>query len=123
MKIAWYVDDDSDMIQAVSLMMKLLDFEVKPFLSARAAAAELKEFRPHLLILDMNMPEVSGMDLLEFVRRQPELDDLPVLMLTSEDADAKLDQALEKGADGVVLKPVTLEELEAAIKKVMTGKD
>jgi DNA-binding response OmpR family regulator len=119
MKIAWYVDDDADMIQAVSLMMKLLDFEVKPFLTARAAAAELKEFRPHLLILDLNMPEISGLDLLEFVRRRPELDDLPILMLTSEHTDAKIDQAMERGANGYVLKPVTLEELEAAIIRVM----
>jgi DNA-binding response OmpR family regulator len=122
MKIAWYVDDDAEMIEAVSLMMKLLDFDVKPFLSARDAAAELKEFRPHLLILDLNMPEISGMDLLEFVRRRPELEGLPILMLTSEDADAMLDLAMEKGANGYALKPVTLEELDAAIKRVMPEK-
>ena len=119
MKIAWYVDDDAEMIQAVSLMMKLLDFEVKPFLTARAAAAELKEFRPHLLILDVNMPEVSGIDLLEFVRRESRLDDLPVLMLTSEHTDLKIDEAMQRGANGYLLKPVTLEELETAIKQVL----
>lgn len=122
MKIAWYVDDDSEMIQAVSLMMKLLDFEVKPFLSARAAAAELKEFRPHLLLLDINMPEVSGLDLLEFVRRRPELEGLPVLMLTSDDTDVMIERAMKRGANGYVLKPVTLEELEAAINQIMPEK-
>lgn len=120
MKIAWYVDDDADMIQAVSLMMKLLDFEVKPFLLAREAAAQLQEFKPHILILDMNMPEISGLDLLEYIRRCPELDSLPILVLTSEHTDAKIDQAIARGANGVLSKPVTLEELEAAIQQVMT---
>lgn len=121
MKIAWYVDDDAEMIQAVSLMMKLLGFEVKPFLTARAAAAELQEFRPHLLILEPNIPEVSGLDLLEYVRRHPELDSLPILVLTSEHTDTKIDQVMTRGADGVVLKPVTLEELKAAIQRVMVN--
>ena len=115
-KIAWYVEDDSEMIQAISLMMQLLDYEVKPFLTANAAAGELKEFRPHLLLLDIHLPEISGLDLLEFVRRRPELDRLPILIISSDHADAKVDEALEKGADGYIIKPVTLEELEEAIQ-------
>lgn len=119
MKTAWYVDDDPEMLQAISLMMNLLDFEVKPFRNARTAAEELKEFRPHLLILDIHMPEISGMDLLEFVRRQPELDSLPVLMLTYEHSDKKIACAMKKGANGFMIKPVTLDELDAAIRKAM----
>jgi len=120
MKTAWYVDDDPEMLQAISLMMKLLDFEVKPFRNARTAATELKEFRPHLLILDINMPEISGLDLLEFVRRQPELDTLPVLMLTYEYSDIRVAKAMKKGANGFMVKPVTLDELDEAIKKAIS---
>ena len=119
MKTAWYVDDDSEMLQAISLMMQLLDYKVKPFTNARTVAAELKEFRPHLLILDINMPEVSGMDLLEYVRRQPELDSLPILMLTYEHSDLRVANAMKKGANGFMCKPVTLEELDAAIQKAI----
>ena len=89
MKTAWYIDDDQDMIQAISLMMGLLDFEVKPFLNARTAAGELQFSQPDLLILDVNMPEVSGIDMLEFVRRKPELNHLPIVMLSSEHTDAQ----------------------------------
>lgn len=122
MKTAWYIDDDQEMIQAISLMMGLLDFEVKPFLNARKAAGELQFSRPDLLILDVNMPEVSGIDMLEFVRTKSELDHLPILMLSSEHTDAQVEEALEKGADGYVLKPATLDELEKAIQKAISNR-
>jgi len=123
MKLVWVVDDDEEMIQAVSLLMQLLDYSVKPFLSARRAADELLEFHPHLLLLDMNMPEVSGLDLLEFIRRREALDPLPVLMMSSEFSDVQVQNAMEKGADGFILKPFTLMELKKAIDQVFLVRD
>jgi CheY-like chemotaxis protein len=83
----------------------------------RSAAGALAGGRPDVIVLDINMPEVSGIDFLEFVRMRPELNDLPVLMLSSETTDAQVDEALRLGANAFVFKPVTLEELEAALKK------
>jgi DNA-binding response OmpR family regulator len=116
MRTAWYVDDDQEMIQAITLMMKLLGFEVRPFFAARTAAKALGDARPDLLILDINMPEVNGIDLLEYIRLREGFNDLPVVMLSSEHTDAKVDEALEKGADAYMMKPVTLDELEDAIR-------
>ena len=62
------------------------------------------------------MPTVTGLDMLEFVRRRDEWKSLPVIMLSSEAADVQVDTAMELGADAYVFKPVTLEELEAALK-------
>jgi len=114
----WIVDDDEEMAQAVRLMLKLLDCQVKHFLNPRLAAKEfLAGKRPDLLILDIRMPEVSGIDVLEFLRRRPELDDLPIVMLSTEAADVQVDQALALGADAYVTKPVSMDELEAAMGK------
>ena len=63
------------------------------------------------------MPEVSGLDMLEFVRRRQEWNDVPILMLSTEAADVTVDKALELGADGYVSKPVTIEELEKALNE------
>lgn len=113
MKHVWIVDDDEEMTRAVKLMLKLLDCEVTGFLGARLAAqALLAGKRPDLMILDINMPEVSGLDLLEYVRRQAQWKNLPVVMLSTEAADMTVDRAMELGADGYVSKPVTIEELE-----------
>ena len=118
MKQIWIVDDDQEMARAVQLMLKLLDCEVTYFLSPRQAAREfLAGRRPDLLILDINMPEVTGIDMLEFLRRRPELNSLPIVMLSTEAADVQVDQALALGADAYITKPVSVDELEAAMQK------
>ncbi|MFZ5819046.1 MAG: response regulator [Chloroflexota bacterium] len=116
MKQIWIVDDDEEMTKAIRLMVELLDCQATGFLNARSAAqALLAGRRPDLLLLDINMPEVTGLDLLEFLRRRPEWKELPIVMLSSEAADVTVDKALEMGADGYVMKPVTIEEIEKAI--------
>jgi DNA-binding response OmpR family regulator len=116
MKTIWIVDDDQEMAQAVALMLKMLDFETRHFLNARLAAKELMDGnRPDLLILDISMPDVTGIMMLEFVRRRPEWNDLPIIMLSSESTDVQVDEAIHLGADAYVMKPVTLEELEQAM--------
>ena len=116
MKTVWIVDDDEEMGSAVALMLKLLDCTSKHYTNARLGAQALMAGPvPDLMILDINMPEVTGLDLLEFIRRRKEWKDLPVIMLSSEAADVTVDRAMQIGADGYVMKPVTLEELERAM--------
>ena len=118
MKQVWIVDDDEEMGHAISLMLKLLDCETKHFINPRPSAqALLAGGRPDMIVLDINMPEVSGLDMLEFLRRRKEWKDLPVIMLSSEAADVMVDKALEMGADGYVMKPVTIDELEKVMSQ------
>jgi DNA-binding response OmpR family regulator len=119
MPLAWIVDDDEDMSHAVTLMLQLLDYQVQTYRDARVAARRLAagEGRPDLVILDINMPEVTGIDMLEYLRRPGGFPELPVVMLSSETTDVQVDEAYAKGADAFVFKPVTIEELEGAIRK------
>lgn len=118
MKSVWIIDDDEEMTRAVQLMLKLLNYTSTGFLGARTAAQSLLAGqRPDLILLDINMPEVSGLDFLEFLRRRAEGKDMPVVMLTSEASDAMMEQAAELGADSYVSKPVTIEELERAMNE------
>ena len=120
MLTVWIVDDDDEMSHAVELMLKLLDCSVKRFRDARSAAEELlAHSKPDAMILDINMPEVSGIDLLEFLRMRSEFKTIPVVMLSSETTDIQVDEALELGADAFVFKPVPIEELEDALAKAM----
>lgn len=118
MKEVWVVDDDEEMAKAVSLMLKVLEYNAKHFLNPRPAAqALLAGKQPDLLILDINMGEVSGLDMLEFIRRKPEWKNLPIIMLSSEAADVMVEKALKMGADAYTMKPVTIEELEKAMSQ------
>ena len=116
MKDIWVVDDDEEMSRAVGLMLKLLDCKVTTYFNVRSAAQSLATGKkPDLLILDLNMPEISGLDMIEFLRRRPDSRHLPIVMLSSEAADSVVDKALALGADSYVMKPVTIEELEKAM--------
>jgi CheY-like chemotaxis protein len=116
MRNVWVVDDDEEMSRAVGLMLGLLDCHATVFHTVRAAAQKIVSGKqPDLLILDINMPEVSGLDMIEFLRRRPATKELPIVMLSSETTDLIVDQALELGADAYVMKPVTVDELEKAM--------
>jgi CheY-like chemotaxis protein len=116
MRNVWIIDDDEEMSRAVGLMLNLLGCDTTSFLSVRSAVQRLVAGKlPDLLFLDINMPEVSGFEMLEFLRRRPEWKNLPIVILSSEAADVVVDRALELGADSYVMKPVTIEELEKAM--------
>ena len=120
MRKVWIVDDDEEMARAIQLMLQLIDCEAMGYFNARSATQSLLAGnRPDLMILDINMPEVSGLDLLEFLRRRVEWKNLPVIMLSTEAADVTVDKALKLGADGYIMKPVTIEELERAVNNAI----
>ncbi len=120
MALAWIVDDDDEMIRAVRLMLQMLDYSVEAYRDVRSAARRLLAgARPDVIVLDINMPEVSGIDMLEFLRMRRELKGLPVVMLSSETTDIQVDQAMALGASAFVFKPVTIDELEAALNKAL----
>lgn len=117
MRAVWIVDDDDEMSHAIKLMLQLLDSTAEIFRDARSAAKRLLAGdRPDLIVLDINMPEVSGIDFLEFLRMRNDLKEIPVVMLSSETTDIQVDEAMRIGANAFVFKPVTLEELEEAMQ-------
>lgn len=116
MRDIWVVDDDEEMSRAVGLMLQLLDCNVTAFNNVRSAAKTfISGKKPDLIIVDLNMPEVSGLDMIEFLRRRPEAKKLPIVMLSSEATDEIVDKALAVGADAFIMKPVTIEELEKSM--------
>jgi DNA-binding response OmpR family regulator len=121
MPLAWIVDDDDEMRHAIKLMLELLDFEVGFYRDARSASRDLiAGIHPDVIILDIMMPQVSGIDMLEFMRRTKDFQKIPVVMLSSETTDVQVDAAMELGADAFVFKPVTIDELESAIRKAIS---
>ena len=118
MKQAWIIDDDEDMSQALKMMMTLLDFELRIFKDARSGArALLNDAPPNVLLLDLNMPEVSGLDVLDFIRSKPRWANLPVVIFSAESADVTVDDALQRGADAFLCKPVSMAELKEGLAR------
>jgi len=106
------------MSRALQLMLRMLKFDSQFFLGVRPALKALMEGKtPDLFLLDIIMPEISGLDFLEFIRRRPEFKQTPVIMLSTEAAEVTIDRALALGADDYVTKPVAIDELEKALRK------
>lgn len=83
------------------------------------ALKKVKELEPDILLLDLSMPELDGIEVLQIVkRRNPEI---KVLILTAHYESEYVDEMRNKGADGYLLKNITLSELNAAIEKVNRG--
>jgi sigma-B regulation protein RsbU (phosphoserine phosphatase) len=76
---------------------------------------------PDLVVLDVMMPELDGLSVLERIRGHDALDDLPVLMLTSRNREESIVQALDAGADDFVAKPFSEAELVGRIEVVLDG--
>jgi DNA-binding response OmpR family regulator len=116
MKTAWMVDDDADITQAMERMMRLMGYELRGFPNAgMAGMAILRGEKPELILIDVNMPEVSGMELLSFIRSKVGWNNVPAVMVSAETADVAVDEAYRRGADAYLFKPATLAEVKQAI--------
>jgi len=119
-KDAWIVDDDEEIRSALSMMLKIIGYEVEAFSEARAPARALLDGRyPGMLFIDINIPQVSGIELLKFIRQRDAWKHLPILMVTSESDEIMVEEAIRLGADAYVFKPVNFEELTNAIEMAL----
>ena len=116
-KTVWIVDDDADVRDVLHTMLKILGYESREFGDARFPAQALMAGEaPDLLIVDIHIPVVNGLELLSYIRRKPRWVHMPVIILSSESEEERVEQVMRMGADGYVFKPVTIEELEMAIR-------
>lgn len=123
-KLAWLVDDDQEMAAAITLMLKVLGYQTRSFLDAPSAAQALLAEQPcDLILLDLNMPQVSGQDFLEFMRQRRQFMHIPVVILSSEFNEVIMQQLLDLGADGYITKPVSTAELEAAVAAALSARN
>lgn len=107
------VDDDEPILALMRNLLKEFDFRAVTAHDGVQALAAVQQQRPALVLLDKNMPGMSGGEIIRALRSQPGLDRLPILMLTGERLSRSELRSL--GADGAILKPfdipVLLEEI------------
>lgn len=113
------VDDSALMRNIVIKVLKLSDIDIAEIFQAghgQEALDVLNNNWVDLVLLDINMPVMSGLELLDIVRANPETKDLPIIMVSSESQEKRISAIEEKGA-GFVHKPFTPELLRDEIQK------
>jgi two-component system alkaline phosphatase synthesis response regulator PhoP len=79
----------------------------------------MNEDKPDLVLLDIMMPEVSGLDILRLMRRDSNLANIPVIVLTAKSMPADIKNGMEAGASTYLTKPVGFQELKDAVEKTL----
>src|SRR6185436_18658915 len=120
MPITYIVDDQKELANATRLLFKLLRYDALLFSHPRDLARHMltSAALPDLLVVDMSMPEVNGMDVVKWIRRSKRFRFIPILILSAETHPELVNDALDAGANAYLFKPVTLEELADAVNHI-----
>lgn len=113
------VDDEKDIVDLVSFNLKKEGFAVEKAYDGERAMRIIRESAPDLILLDLMLPGIQGMDVCRMVRRDPRLSYIPVIMLTAKTDEVDKVLGLEIGADDYITKPFSVRELIARIRAVM----
>lgn len=117
MVIALVIDDNRHTADSLCQLLSLFDLDARPAYGPRAAMLALREVVPDIVFLDLNMPGVSGFEVLGFLKREPRLLATPVVVVTAEDETITVTRALREGALDVIIKPASVEALEESLRK------
>jgi len=116
---ALIIDDNRTTADALGQMLNVLGFRTRLAYGSSAAMSILGSgFTPKFICLDINMPGVDGIAVLAYLRREPHLIPVPVFVITSDDQPETRAKVMKLGANGMIIKPATIDALEEALKKV-----
>ncbi len=107
----WVVDDERGLVDAIELLVIDAGFEFRGFTNPLTALEALANETPDIFIIDLNMPQMSGVELIQQLRSSSKTADTPVLVLTAMTSEGALINAYKAGADDVVRKPFGIAEL------------
>src|SRR3712207_2955954 len=111
------VDDEPNIVDVVSMALRYQGFEVASAGTGQEALDQVEAFRPHLMVLDVMLPDMEGFDVAEKLGHRRA--DVPIIFLTARDATPDKIRGLTSGGDDYVTKPFSLEELVARIRTIL----
>jgi two-component system chemotaxis response regulator CheY len=118
-KVIMTADDSTSVRQMVSFALKQEGYEVVEAVDGQDALKKLDGGTVNMLITDLNMPNMGGIELIKEVRAKPQYKFMPIVMLTTESQDSKKQEGKAAGATGWIVKPFKPEQLLAVVKKVL----
>jgi two-component system, chemotaxis family, chemotaxis protein CheY len=113
------VDDSTSVRQMVSFTLKEAGYQVIEAADGRDAISKMNGTDINLIITDLNMPNMDGIELIKNIRTNPKYKFIPILMLTTESQTEKKMEGKKAGATGWIIKPFQPEQLLSVVKKVI----
>ena len=113
------VDDSASVRMMVSFTLKELGYDIVEAENGNDALKKMAKKQIHMLITDINMPELDGISLVRKVRANPDYKFIPIILLTTESQLEKKTAGKEAGATGWIVKPFKPDQLVAVVKRVL----
>lgn len=114
---ALIIDDNRQTADALKQMLDVLGISARTAYGSTPAMTVLRSYTPRFVLLDINMPGADGTEVLAFLRREPHLKSVPVIVITSDDQPETRQRVMQGGANAMLIKPATLDVLEGALNK------
>jgi CheY-like chemotaxis protein len=114
---ALVIDDNREMADSVCQMLALLNIESRVAYGPRTAITTMAEEVPEMVFLDINMPGVSGFEVLGYLRREPGMTEVPVIVISSDNQPETIDEAQKMGVVAFISKPFGLEEIKTVLEQ------
>ena len=112
-------EDEASIVTSIDFLMRRCGFDTRHAADGQEAISALGDFRPDLVILDLMLPRLSGLDVCRRIRANPDWKATRVLMLTARGAGGDMQRGLEAGADDYVVKPFATQDLVARVKALL----
>ena len=113
------VDDDADILEIVGYNLSQEGYQISTAINGRDAIAKAKKTLPHLIIMDVMMPEMDGMEACENIRKIPELSNVIITFLTARSEDYSQVAGFDAGADDYITKPIKQKLLVSKVKALL----
>ncbi|MCZ2126257.1 MAG: response regulator [Anaerolineales bacterium] len=122
-KTVMIIEDEADAAELFSEMMRINGFRVIKMFSSAPAIPIIAQEKPDLILLDIMMPDISGLEVLRYIRREPSLSSIPVIILSAKSMPNDIKVGLDAGASMYLTKPVGFQDLKDAVEKTLKNAD
>lgn len=113
------VDDDKHIADLLKVVLEEEGHKVVPVYSGQEALEKLKQMKPDLIMLDVQMPKMTGWQTLEAIKQDERTKDVPVIMLTGTESEFDKETMKAKGVEDYILKPFVHDDLLSRVKKIL----
>lgn len=112
-------DDNENIKDALSYLLEDEGYEILLAKDGEDALQKVREFRPHMLLLDIMMPRINGYEVCRAIKNDPEMKNIYVIMLTARGQAIEQERGKEVGADEYIIKPFNPIEILSKIKNIL----
>ena len=118
-RYALVVDDTRIAATAIARALNLLGYQTKLAYSPRVAIESLVQRMPDVILLDINMPGIDGVEVCRYLRRDPRTEKIPIIAMSSEAQEETVTQVREAGANAFLAKPIDIDTLERTLNGLL----